>query len=493
MAVTTLEATDTLDAGRVKINANFVQTLNKGVSPANGLYVGGSLPYLPGHFNQDVPPIEFFHYGKFGSPVGTELDRTQLPKGFVAFGASLSIVNNWQWDNGQTRAEPYDTDFPMITIENGGEGVLCHYTAPGGLPSTHFHEITRFGGGVDGLSGVDPYTTYVPFNQFKACIYACYSSSTTPPAGTDEAWWGGTGNTLGGILNPLLWLRSEETKGTDFEFAAFEQNSSNNSPSALYFKKSRGTNQTKTAISSGDVVGRVGWKGYDGDEYHITAFIDAVAAATATNNTVPLDIRFYTASASSTTEKFRITNDGVIKTFVCFRNDLTTVTGIPNYSAFASFIPTTSGSTSLDMRPLSLTNGGMLITGLTNVTASGIALLFQGLQGHTAPTAASIVFKACKHNGTTSVADLAAAEIVAQFRNNATTLIEILGSGCAGFGATTPTALVHCGASSTARAGLRVVPGPAPSSPNNGDIWVDSTAHTAHIRINGVTKTITLT
>src|SRR5688572_24488251 len=58
------------------------EVLLKGTSPANGLYPGASLHQIPGLFNQDVPPIEFFHYGKFGNPVGTELDRTQLPKGF---------------------------------------------------------------------------------------------------------------------------------------------------------------------------------------------------------------------------------------------------------------------------------------------------------------------------------------------------------------------------------------------------------------------------
>lgn len=59
-----------------------------------------------------------------------------------------------------------------------------------------------------------------------------------------------------------------------------------------------------------------------------------------------------------------------------------------------------------------------------------------------------------------------------------------------GFGAT-PTALVHIGASTTARASLCVPHGTAPTSPVNGDIWTDASG--MYVRINGVTKTITLT
>lgn len=436
---------DTPFAAFTKIQANFAQTLNQGVSPSNGLYPTGSLFQIPGLFNQDVPPIEFFHYGKLGSPVGTELDRTLLPKGIVAINLSMNIVNNWQWDNVQGRAEPFDIDFPMVAIENGGEGVICHYTPPGGIPATSFHEITRFGGGVDGLSGVNPYTTYVPFSQFKTCIYACYSSSTTPPAGTDEAWWGGTGNTLGGLLNPLLWLRSEETKGTDFEFAAFEQNSSNNSPSALYFKKSRGTNQTKTAISSGDSAGRIGWKAYDGDEYHITAFMDAVAAATATNNVAPLDIRFFTSpnTTANFVERLRITNNGSVRSSVPIRGSLSTISGIPSYTAATSLDPTPVATEYANFNAVSTANGGLNIVGLTNTTAGAFPMVIRGIHGSASPTTPSVRIAASKTNGTTNFTDIAATEIAFQVANNATVLTETLGNGNTGFGVVTPTAKVQ--------------------------------------------------
>lgn len=69
----------------------------------------------------------------------------------------------------------------------------------------------------------------------------------------------------------------------------------------------------------------------------------------------------------------------------------------------------------------------------------------------------------------------------------------LMRSGLAGFGlgATMPTAVVDISASTTARASLRVQPGTAPTSPNNGDIWTDTTD--IFIRLNGTTYTITKT
>lgn len=313
------------DAGsvvRAGLNTNadvFDTAILEGTSPANGLYPGGSLHQIPGLFNQDVPPIEIFHYGKYGNPTGTELDRTQLPKGFVAFGLSLNIVNNWQWDNVQGRAEPYDTDFPMITIENGGEGVLCHYTAPGGMPATHFHEITRFGGSVDGLSGFSPYTYHIPYNQFKACIFACYESTTTIDPATEEAWWGGSNNvnTRGG-LNPLLWLIAEEAKGTDNEFILLESvDPSTSAFPAMYLAKSRGTYNSPQEAASGDCIGRIGWKVYDTNSYEITSAIEVYAAATATNGNAPSIMRFKTSPSNTgnLTTRLELTGDGKIGFF----------------------------------------------------------------------------------------------------------------------------------------------------------------------------------
>lgn len=57
-----------------------------------------------------------------------------------------------------------------------------------------------------------------------------------------------------------------------------------------------------------------------------------------------------------------------------------------------------------------------------------------------------------------------------------------------------PTANLHIGPSTTAQALMRLEVGPAPTSPNDGDIWLESNTLTGlKIRISGVTRTITIT
>jgi hypothetical protein len=56
-----------------------------------------------------------------------------------------------------------------------------------------------------------------------------------------------------------------------------------------------------------------------------------------------------------------------------------------------------------------------------------------------------------------------------------------------------PTARVHIAASTTAMAAMRLVVGSAPTTPNDGDVWLESNTNTGlKIRIAGVTKTISL-
>lgn len=64
-----------------------------------------------------------------------------------------------------------------------------------------------------------------------------------------------------------------------------------------------------------------------------------------------------------------------------------------------------------------------------------------------------------------------------------------------GFGlvAALPTATIDIAGSVGGRASLRIRPGDAVTAPNDGEVWLDSATDTLHIRINGVTKTFTLT
>jgi len=43
------------------------------------------------------------------------------------------------------------------------------------------------------------------------------------------------------------------------------------------------------------------------------------------------------------------------------------------------------------------------------------------------------------------------------------------------------------------RAPLQILPSSAPSAPANGDVWIDASSNMLKVRINGVTKTVTLT
>jgi hypothetical protein len=67
-------------------------------------------------------------------------------------------------------------------------------------------------------------------------------------------------------------------------------------------------------------------------------------------------------------------------------------------------------------------------------------------------------------------------------------------TGKIGVGVVTPTANLHIAASTTASALMRLSVGPAPTSPNDGDIWLqDLTLTGLKIRLSGVTRTIIIT
>lgn len=105
------------------------------------------------------------------------------------------------------------------------------------------------------------------------------------------------------------------------------------------------------------------------------------------------------------------------------------------------------------------------ITSTVLQLASGVALKF-------ATAAAKIV------GGSTSVS----------LRNNADSADNVLVTDA---GVVTIRSTLITAASATGAAGFRLPHGTAPSSPTNGDMWTDSSG--AYVRINGTTKTFTLT
>lgn len=69
------------------------------------------------------------------------------------------------------------------------------------------------------------------------------------------------------------------------------------------------------------------------------------------------------------------------------------------------------------------------------------------------------------------------------------------GAGCHGVGGNSGPGgwFVAGGGGSPVKGAVNLDPQPAPSSPSNGDIWVETGTNTLKVRINGATKTVTVT
>lgn len=484
-----VEATDNLDAGRVKINGNFRAT--SVIDPETDA-VSFQIHQNAVGPDTNNQPIEIVNIGYTGH--GATDDIHQNTTGLVRINGRLNLVRNMSYDHDNAKwLTPIQTAdaFGSACLEIGGEAVILHATPSGVNFSDVPHEILLAkASGTDGEANNVISSGY--FTQSKACIFARFNSTAYDPASTANCW-----NQVAGT-DPLLWLSTAEIKNTENELARFESNSNSaGAYPAIFFAKSRGTLGSRTISVTNEVMGRIGFKAHDGVDFETTAAIQSVTRGTMGSNSVGQELVFLTSPSTTgnLATRMAISHDGTIKKYVSVRQENTSVTTIPVYSSFTAFSPVNTSSTVGVIQQLSTSTGGLRLYGLgsTSTASTARALLFTGILGATSPTAAAVVFQALKNDGANSATDLAATEIVQQVLNNQTTLFEMLGNGNSGFGATGPTALVHIGASTTGRAGLRVVPGPAPSSPNNGDMWIDSTAHTIHVRINGVTKTFTLT
>lgn len=275
---------------------------------------------IPG-INAGSTPFQMYNHGMIAGQDTTTFPNNKLifvPKGFVAINWSMGFYNNWRWDEADQRSEPYTTTLPMVGHEIGREGVLTHWTKAGNIPANSFHEINRFGGGIEGFSTISPYTTTVPFNQFKTTIFAKYASTTTPPGSTAESWWGGSGNTFQSRLNPMLWLHSEEVVGTAGtfnvnEYARFEMNASNSGAyPAIYLYKSQGTFASKTAQGTNTITGKIGANIYDGSTFQNTANISFTSGGTVASGDAGGQIVFQTSNTNTTSiaNRFRFSQTG---------------------------------------------------------------------------------------------------------------------------------------------------------------------------------------
>jgi hypothetical protein len=489
MAYSSVLTTDTLNEGRVKINTNFREA--SVIDPAVNAVSFNVYQNAVGPSTNDKP-IEIVNIGYTGHGASDLIHENTT--GMVRINGRLQLVRNLQWDQANTKWLTPIQDasaFGSAMLEVGGEAMILHATPSGVNFSDVPHEILMAkASGTDGETNNTIASGY--FTQSKACIFARFNNTAYDPAATNNCW-----NQTAGT-DPLLWLSAAQVKNTENEFARFEGNGAGVF-GGLFFAQSGGTLGTRTAATTSSIMGTIRSKAHDGTNFQTTGAIDFVSRGTISSGNAGQSIRFLTSATNTAglTSKFEIFHDGKNVFYAPFRYDYTAINTVPDYTGFAGFSPALSSSSVGLIQQASTSTGGLTFYGMstTSTASTAVPLFFAGILGATAPTAPAIVFRGMKHNGTTSVADLGATEILLQFRNNSASNIraEMLGNGNFGIGVTTPTAVVHIAASTTARASLCINPGAAPTSPVNGDIWIDSTAHTMHVRINGVTRSINLT
>lgn len=435
MAYSEVLSTDNLNQGRGKINGNFRET--SVIDPESGSVSFQVYQNAVGPSTNDKP-IEIVNIGYTGH--GATDDIHENVTGLVRINGRISLVRNMVWDQLNAKwLTPIQTAtaFGSAAFEVGGEACILHATPSGVNLSDVPHEILLAkASGTDGETNNTISTGY--FTQSKACIFARFNSTAYDPAATNNCW-----NEVDGT-NPLLWLSAAQVKNTENEFARLEGNGSG-VYGGLFFAQSNGTLASRTAVTTASIMGSIASKAHDGTVFQTTAIVDFVSRGTISSGNAGQEIRFRTSATNTAglASRMAIKHNGSIDLYVPLRYDQSGITTIPDYSG-NGYSPALTTGTVLQIQPASTVNGGMVLAGFSvSGTASAVALFFRGAQGHTSPTGANTIFQAVKHNGATNFADLAATEIGFHFRNNATTLIEVLGNGNTGFGVTGPTAKVQ--------------------------------------------------
>src|ERR1043165_463763 len=161
----------------------------------------------------------------------------------------------------------------------------------------------------------------------------------------------------------------------------------------------------------------------------------------------------------------------VIATTPSFGVQSTSVSGIPSYSDWTSYI---QGTTCFIAAPYSngATSGGITLNGFTSTSASAIPMLVRGYNGSSSPTAPSVELYGTKASGTSAVA-LASTEKVWDVSNAGSVLLTQLGNGNLFIGgSTSPTAILHlkAGTTSANTASLKIDSGALLTTPENGAI-----------------------
>lgn len=135
------------------------------------------------------------------------------------------------------------------------------------------------------------------------------NGSTARPTGTEVV--ANDSGYLGlGTITPTSRVHIVGDGGANDDILVNSSSStSTGSTGTLYFSRSRGTSSAKTAVNSGDSLGSLTFRGYDGSADIQTASVLAAANGTVGAGSVPTDLVLSTG-ATSATEKMRVTSGG---------------------------------------------------------------------------------------------------------------------------------------------------------------------------------------
>jgi hypothetical protein len=249
--------------------------------------------------NWPEEPIEIVNVG-----ATTALDSPlhQIPTALIRTNWALSLTHGIRLNTAAGKWENWDIMRPTSAIEAGYEGATLHAATWGRNFSDQLHELLQARGkGIDG-GATGAGTDTGKFVQIKVPLAMRYKSGSY--SGDSDSWEGGD-------QRPFVWLMSEESKAPEGEYMRFEQNAATSSGGQLYFKKSRGTANSKSAGNSGDNAGIINWSNYDGANYVTGARIMSVLEANASAGSSPTALRFDAGSSSGTlAERMRITSGG---------------------------------------------------------------------------------------------------------------------------------------------------------------------------------------
>ena len=119
----------------------------------------------------------------------------------------------------------------------------------------------------------------------------------------------GTSTSTG--VGALVQVRND-TGNNHIEIIRSSDNASN---PAMWLSKSRGSAGSPTVISSGDALGYIAFRGFDGTIYRDGAYIGVESDGTPGANDMPARLLFFTTAdgSGSPTERLRITSAGVLQ------------------------------------------------------------------------------------------------------------------------------------------------------------------------------------